>query len=158
MQQKGVVPIVGFDLDKADIRGGGVQCLHQFSAFRGREQPVASKGYNAEARMSALERARQRPSVLDRKIEVIHRSGDIEIRVRVEAVDKSAALVAQIALDLEIGVEAVSDGVAILQIAPKLAVKRGLRKIGDVGGHAGHRQAANRPSAKAQVTPTGPIR
>ena len=61
--------------------------------------------------------------MLGGEIEIIHRAGDVEIRIRVEAIDKSAALMAQIALDLEIGVKAVSDGMAILQVAPELAVQ-----------------------------------
>ena len=60
--------------------------------------------------------------MLGGKIEVIHRASYVEIRIRVETVDKSAALMAQVAFDLKIGVEAVSDGAAILQIAPEFAV------------------------------------
>ena len=40
------------------------------------------------------------------EIEIVHRAGDVEIGVGVEPVDEADPLVAQIALDLEIGVEA----------------------------------------------------
>jgi hypothetical protein len=46
-----------------------------------------------------------RPAVLGGEVEIIHRAGDVEIGVGVEPVDEGAALVAQIALDLEVGVE-----------------------------------------------------
>src|SRR6516162_11282778 len=95
--------------------------------------------------------------MLCREIEVIHRAGDVEIRVGVEAVDKSAALMAQIALDLEIGVEAVSDSMTVLKISPEFAVQRSFREIGDVGRHAGDCEAAHRVSAEAQVAAAAPL-
>ena len=60
--------------------------------------------------------------MLGGEIEIIHRPRDVEIGVGVEPVDKGAALMAQIALDLEIGVKPIGDGVAVLQVAAKFAV------------------------------------
>ena len=79
-----------------------------------------------------------------REIEIVHGAGDVEIAVGIEAVDEGRALVAQIALDLEIGVEAEAQRVAVLQGTAELALQRLLREIGDVRGHARHRQAARR--------------
>ena len=66
--------------------------------------------------------------MLGGEVEIIHRPRDVEIGIGVEAVDEGAALVAQIALDLEIGVEAVGDRVAVLQVAAEFAVQRRLPK------------------------------
>ena len=59
---------------------------------------------------------------------------------------KVDALVAQIALDLEIGVEREGRVVAVLKLAAELAVQRGVRQIGDVRAHArdGEARAAAR--------------
>src|SRR6516165_7880884 len=157
VQQKGVVSVLGRDLDKADIGRHRVQGVDQFAAFGGREQPVAGERDHAKARARAGEGARQRTTMLSREIEVIHRPGYVEIGVGVEAVDKGAALVAQIALDLEIGVEAVGDRTAVLQIAPELAVQRRLRKIGDVRRHAGDGEAARGAAAGTQIAARAPV-
>ena len=65
---------------------------------------------------------------------------------------------AQIALDLKVGVETVSDGVAVLQVAAEFAVQRRFRQIGDVRCHPRHREAARRVMAEAQITSAAPIR
>jgi hypothetical protein len=41
-----------------------------------------------------------------RKVEIVHRPRHVEIAVRVEPVDEGVTLMAQIALDLEVRVEA----------------------------------------------------
>ena len=56
------------------------------------------------------------------QIEIVHRAGDVEIAVGVEAVDEAHALMAQIALDLEIRVKAEGETVAVLQVAAELAM------------------------------------
>src|SRR3982074_1904920 len=61
VQQKSVVTLVGLDLDKADIGGDRVQRMHQGAALRGREQPIAGEGDDAEARLRAREGGRRRP-------------------------------------------------------------------------------------------------
>jgi hypothetical protein len=64
-----------------------------------------------------------------------------------------AALVAQIALDLEIGVEPIGDGMAVLQVAPEFAMQGGLGQIGDVRRHAGDRETAHRLPVETQIAP-----
>ena len=71
-------------------------------------------------------------AVIGGEVEIVHRPRHVEIGVGVEAVDEGYALVAQIALDLEIGVEGEGRRLAVLQIAAELAVQRRLRQIGDV--------------------------
>ena len=63
------------------------------------------------------------PAVLLGQVEVVHRPGDVEVAVGVEPVDEGRALVAQVALDLEVGVEAENVSPrAVLQPAAELAV------------------------------------
>ena len=136
VQQKRVMPLVGLDLDEADIGGDRVEGMDQGPAFGGRKQPIAGERDDAEAWLGAGERSRQRSAMLGGEVEIIHRPRDVEVGVGVEPVDKRAALMAQIAFDLEIGVETVGDRVAVLQVAAEFAVQRGLRQIGDVRRHA----------------------
>src|SRR5215469_10111662 len=116
VQQKGVVSVVGRNLDKADIGRRSIQCVDDLSALEGREKPVAGERDDAKPRACSLERVRQRTVVFGREVEIVHCTGDVEIGVRVEAVDKRAALMAKIAFDLEIGVEAIGDGKPVLQV------------------------------------------
>ena len=99
------------------------------------------EGDDAEARLRAAEGVGQHAAMVGGEVEIVHRPGDVEIGVGVEAVDEARALVAQIALDLEVGVEAEGRRVAVLQVAAELALQRRLRQIGDVRGHARHREA-----------------
>src|ERR1700730_4062966 len=96
--------------------------------------------------------------MLGREVKIIHRSGDVEIGVRVKAVDEGAALVAKVAFDLEIRVEAIGDGAAILQVAPEFAMQRRFGEISDVGRHAGDGQAADGVPVEAQITSAAPLR
>ena len=106
LQQEGVVALVGLDLDEADVGRHGVQRLHDLAALARRIEPVAGEGDHAEARLGALEGVGQHVAVLGGEVEVVDGAGDVEIAVGVEAVDEGGALVAQVALDLEVGVEA----------------------------------------------------
>src|SRR3546814_5142550 len=47
----------------------------------------------------------EHPAMFLREIEIIHRAGDVEIRVGIEPVGERQPLMAQIAFDLKIGVE-----------------------------------------------------
>ena len=92
-----------------------------------------------------------------REVEIVHRPRDVEVGVGVEPVDEADALVAQVALDLEVGIEAVGQACAVLQRAAELAVQGGLAEIGDVRRHARHRQAAGRAPAGVQVVAALPV-
>ena len=83
--------------------------------------------------------------MLGREVEIVAGAGDVEIGVGVEAVDEGDALVAQIVLDLEVGVEAIGDAAPVLQVAAELAVQRRLGEIGDVRRHARDGEAALGP-------------
>ena len=81
------------------------------------------------------------------EIEIIHRAGQVEIRVGVEALDERAALMAQIGLHLEVRVERERRIFAVLKLAAELAMQRGVREIRDVRAHARDREPAPRIGA-----------
>ena len=95
--------------------------------------------------------------MLGREIEVIAGAGDVEIRVGVEPVDEGRTLIAQIALDLEIGVEAEGELLAVLQVAAEFAVQRRFLQVSDVRRHPRDRQPALRPLALEQIIAAAPI-
>ena len=70
----------------------------------------------------------EQPAMLLGQIEIVHRAGDVEIGVGVEAIDEADPLVAQIALHLEVGVEAEALGVARLQSPAELLGQARLRR------------------------------
>ena len=144
VEQEGVVALVGLDLRERHPRARRIERMHQRARFRGREQPVAGERHHAEPRLDAAKRLRQHAVMVAGDIEIVHRPRQIEIAVGIEALDKGRALVAQIALDLEIGVERERRQFAILHPPPELAMQRGVRKIGDVRGHPRHREPAMR--------------
>ena len=149
-EQEGVVTLVGDDFGERDPRAAGVERMHDGARFRRRKQPVAGEGDHAEARRAPLERIGEHAVVVAGEIEIVHRAREIEIGIGVEALDERDALVAQIALHLEIGVEGERRVVAILEAAPELAVQGRVRKIGDVRAHARDRKPrrGSVPSAK----------
>ena len=117
------------------------------AALACRIEPVAVEADEAEARGGPGEGIGQPSAMLFRKIEIIHRAGDIEIAVRVEPPGEAAALVAQIAFDLEIGIEAEALGTlrpvgAVLQIAPELRSQSLFGQIGDMRRHPRHGEPA----------------
>ena len=76
------------------------------------------------------------------EVEIVHRAGDVEIGVGVEPVGEADPLVAQVAFDLEIGVEAEALRLSrVLQPAAELLGQPGLGQIGDVRRHPRHREA-----------------
>ena len=126
--------------------------------FRGRKQPVAGERHHAEPGLDAAKRLRQHAVMIGGDIEIVHRPRQIEIAVGVEALDKGRALITQIALDLEIGVEREGRQIAVLHPPPELAVQRGVREIGDMRGHPRHAEAAMRMGALLEIAAMVPVR
>ncbi len=110
-----------------------------------------------ELGLRAAEGVRELAAVLGLEVEIVHGARDVEIAVGVEAIDEGRALVAQVALDLEIGVERERAGLAVLQVAAELVLQRLFRKVGDVGGHARHREAVLRHDAVRVVAAAAPV-
>ncbi len=92
------------------------------------------------------------------EVEIVHGAGQVEIGIGIEALDEDRALMAQVALDLEIRVEGEGRRLAVLQPAAELPVQRGFRQIGDVRAHARHGQPLLGPDAMQEIAPAAPVR
>ena len=149
---------VGLDLGKADVGRYRVERLHDLPAVLGGEQPVGGERDDAEPHRRVAEGVGHHAAVLLRHVEVVHGPGDIQVRIGVEAVDEGDPLVAQVAFHLEVGVETVGDGVAVLQPAAEPPVQRHLRHVGDVRRHARHGEPPLGMPAVVQVIPAAPVR
>ena len=64
---------------------------------------------------------------------------------------------AQVAFDLEIGVETIGYFFAVLQVAAKLTMERRFRKIGDMRGHTRDRQTLGRVLGIVQIGAALPV-
>ena len=106
----------------------------------------------------ALERVGDHAVAVGGEIEIVHRAGQVEIGVGVEALDERAALMAQIGLHLEVRVERERRILAVLKLAAELAMQRGVREIGDVRAHARDREPAPRIGALDEIAAVPPIR
>ena len=87
-------------------------------------------------------------------VEVVHHPGQIEVGIRIEALEKALGLVVEIALDLEVDAERRPVGPAR---ASELQPQALLRDVRDVGEHACHRQADIGGQAGAVVVPVGKV-
>ena len=132
--------------------------MHQRARFRGRKQPVAGERHHAEPGLDAAKRLRQHAIMVGGDVEIVHRPRQIEIAVGVEALDKGRALVAQIALDLEIRVERERRQIAVLHPPAELAMQRRVRQIGDMRGHPRDAEAAMRMGALLEIAAAVPVR
>ena len=68
-------------------------------------------------RVARVREASEHAIVVGGEIEIVHRARQVEIAVGVEALDEGRTLMAQIALDLEVGVERKGRHVAVLHPA-----------------------------------------
>ena len=64
---------------------------------------------------------------------------------------------AEVAFDLEFGIEPIGQGVTVLQPASEFTVQGLVRQIGDVGGHACHGQPLRRVLSLVQVIAPAPV-
>src|SRR5690606_33722097 len=158
IEKKGIVPTICLYLNKGDGSSGCIQRVDDHPALPRGEEPVAGEGNYAEACLAVLESVGQTSVMLRRQIEIIHGAGEIEIGIGVETIDEGEPLMAQVALDLEVGIKAERPAVSILQVAAKLAVKRRFRKIGDVRTHARNSQAFARMASLLDIGAATPIR
>src|SRR3546814_7869546 len=95
------------DVCSSDLRRARrVQRMDDLPRFPRRIEPVRVERDDAEAGLRALEGVRQQAAMLLGQIEIIHRPGAVEIGIGVEPLDKAQPLMAKIAFDLKIGVEA----------------------------------------------------
>src|ERR1700730_2419871 len=94
LEEERVVALVGDDLAKRNPRAPGIERVHNRTRIRGRKQPIGGKRDHAEQGGRILEGVRQHALAVRREIKIVHRTGQIEIRIGVEALNETAALVA----------------------------------------------------------------
>src|SRR6202048_1350623 len=142
LQQECIMPLVAHNLGERHPRATRIQRMHNGAGIGGRKQPVRGKRDHAKSGWGILECIGQAPVVVCGKIEIVHRPGKIQVGVGIEPLDEADPLVAQIALDLEVGVKGESRVVAVLETAPELAVEGHVRKVSDMRAHASNSQPA----------------
>src|ERR1700731_5115481 len=123
---------IRLDIDKGNRGAARVQGMHDRARGLRRIKPIGIEGHDAEPGFGTLEGERQRAAVIGGEIEIITSPRHIEVRIGIETVDKAWALLAQIILDLEIGIEREGWRAAVLQLAAKFALQDSVRQIGDV--------------------------
>ncbi len=81
--------------------------------------------------------SRRRGGLVGERVEVVHDAGQIEVGVRVEALEEDPPLVVEVALDLEVDLER---GLLGPRRAAELQVEALLRDVRDVREHPCHRE------------------
>ena len=97
---------IGGEFGVAGAFAGAEQGQRDPAVWLRREQPVAGESDDERLGLDLGERLFQR-TVGVGQIKLVQRTGDVEVGVRVEAVDEALRLVAQVAFHLEMGVEPV---------------------------------------------------
>ena len=159
LQQKTVVAVRRLDHVELDVLAGRAQRRRQLLGSRRRIEPVGAERDEQRSRRHVAHRVGElAAAVLPREVEVGQRPRRVEIGVRVEALDEGVRLVAQVALDLELGLgERVADVVGELQPPAELVAERLRREIRDVADHARDAHARVRRAAGAVVVAALPV-
>ena len=98
------------------------QRLDDFAAAPGGKTPVGAEAHQQEFGGGAGQRTRQVTAMRTRRVEVVERTGDQQVGVGVEVFAEFVALVAQVALDLELDVlGAVLQLQAFTQLGPNFS-------------------------------------
>lgn len=151
-EEEGVVAEVGGEFGVAGGFTGAEEGGGDGAVLGGGEEPVAGEaddeGRSGDGGEGGLE-----GGGAGGEVEGVESAGDIEVAVGVEAVDEAAALVAQVALDLETHVEGVEAGGGVFGdlAAAKFTVHAGVTEVGDVGHHTGDGEAHARAGAGGVV-------
>ena len=104
-EQEGVVAMRRVDLGVAHVAPVVEQGLDDLAAARRREAPVGGEAHQQElARWPRASALREVAAVAARRVEVVERPRDQQVGVGVEVLAELVALVAQVALDLELDV------------------------------------------------------
>jgi len=178
LQQESVVSVGARQFAEGDGFSQFQQRLGDPPGLRSREEPVRREGHDQVAAAGTLEglpkppagggflrrksfagilvggNGIRAPAVARREIEPVHGLGDVQVAVGVETLHEPFALVLQVLLDLEGGVEAV--GLVVLTDPPSELPRHALgREVGDVGDLPGQGKPADRAIWK-DVFPSGP--
>src|SRR3990167_3302498 len=140
--QEGVVALWRVDFQVADVLAGGDQGVDDLPRACRREAPVGGEGHHAEARLHPGQGLRQVAVERRRRVEIVQRLGHQQVGVGVETPGKFLALVAQVALDLELDAVEVVVELLALQAAAEFLTHGIVRQVGNVADHARQHQAA----------------
>ena len=151
-QQKGIVAVRRGDLGVAHVDAVVDQGLDDLTAAGWCKAPVGGETQQRETlAVRSGKGFGQVTSKCRGRVKVVQRAGDQQVGVGVKVFAELVALVAQVALDLELDV---LGGVAQLgsaHLAAELLFHRVVAEVGDVADHAGHPQAAARQHAMRTV-------
>lgn len=98
------MPIVRVDLDIGGLFAGAQHRGHRFLVLFGRIEPIAAEGHHQGLGLHRREGSIQRFRAVG-EVEIVQGLRQIEVCVGVESIDEALALVAQVALHLELDVE-----------------------------------------------------
>ena len=147
-EQERIVAEVDGELGVAGAFAGAQEREHESRGFApgGKSQSLVKATHSVSASTGA--KACSSEPCGGGQVEVVERARDVEVGVGVEAVDEALALVAQVALDLELHVEGVRGVVGRARPAPaELLVHALVGQVGDVRHHARDGQAHARAAA-----------
>jgi hypothetical protein len=157
VEQECVVTLVRDDFGERHPCARRIERLDDGARLGSRKQPVAGERDDAEPRGRAMEGLGQNTIVIGCQIEIIHCPRQIEIGVRIEALDERNSLMPQIGLDLEIRIERKSRIRAILELAAELSMQRCVGQVGNVRAHARHRESPARIGVFEKVSAAAPF-
>ena len=140
LQQEGVVAVDALQLHVGDVAADPHQRADDLLGLAGRIEPVGRERGDQVLGAGPGQRVLQR-AVRLRQVVVVHRLGDVQVRVGVEALHEAVAQVLQIRLHLELARHLVGERGAVLQGASEPPAQRQLRQVGDVADHARDRKA-----------------
>ena len=109
LEQEGIVAVVAGNLAVGDGPARGPCRVRRLLEVIRRIQPVGREREEQKRRVAAAEGVAERAPGRS-QVEIVNRAGEIEQRVRVEAIHEGLALVFQVALDLELAPEAGTAG------------------------------------------------
>ncbi|CAE6960098.1 conserved protein of unknown function [Ectopseudomonas oleovorans] len=132
----------GVDLQVADVLLRRRQGVDDFPRAGGGEAPVGGEGHQAEIRLGHGQGLRQVAILCGGRVEVVQRLGHQQVGVGVEAAGELLALVAQVALDLELDAVEVVVELLALQATAEFLAHGVIGQVGDVADHARQHQAA----------------
>ena len=103
LEKEGVVAVRRAHLQVGAVEPVALQRVHDLLGLVRRIQPVAAEGDDEEAHVvGQLPEHLHQHAAPGRQVEVVERLGDVEVGVGVEAAREHLALVAQVALHLEV--------------------------------------------------------
>ena len=129
------------DLGVAHVEPVVEQRLDDLAGARWGEAPIGAEAHQQELAARHRKGGAQVAAMCQRRVEVVERAGDQQVGVGVEIVAELVALVAQVAFDLELGLQRAVAESPVAQAAAELLRHRVVAHVGDVADHAGHAQA-----------------